>query len=268
MTKQKHRANAYICICMAVVTITSDWNKRDYYAAALEGKLLGVARVFEITHHINPFDVRMGVFVLKQAYRNFPVGSIHILAVQAMATDQMPMSVALYEGHYFITVNDGRFSLLFDNRPDWVRAIVHRDGTFSELETYVKAVKALVEGVLEERTLSAEMKTEARPAPVAENDYIMGQVVYIDSYGNAVTNITRSLFEKIGGGRVFSIFLQGPYTRISTLSEQYAGVRPGQLLALFNSTDFLELAVFMGNLAVLENIAVYDEVQIQFYNYG
>ncbi|NLA15723.1 MAG: SAM-dependent chlorinase/fluorinase [Bacteroidales bacterium] len=252
---------------MAVVTITSDWNKRDYYAAALEGSLLNLAPLYEITHQVAPFDVQMGVFVLRQTYKYFPPGSIHILAVQAGATDQMPMSVALYDGHYFITVNDGRFSLLFDNRPEWIRAIVHKEGTFSELDLYVKAIRALVEGGLDERTLPAEMKTEVRPAPVAEKDFILGQVIYIDSYGNAITNITRTLFQKAGTGRNFRIFLQGPYTRIEKISNHYSEVRPGQLIALFNSIDCLEIAVYMGNLSVLENIAVYDEIQIQFYNH-
>lgn len=242
---------------MAIVTVTSDWSKRDYYAAALEGSLLGVASLYEISHHIQPFDVRMGVYVLKQAYSKFPAGSIHILAIQAQATDQMPMSIALYRKHYFITVNDGRFSLLFDENPEWIRALVHREDTFSELETYVKGVKAIVEGVLDDRTLPTEMKTETRQDPVAEKDYLLGQVVYIDSYGNAITNISKTLFEKIGKGRRFNIFLQGPYTRIEKISTHYTKVRPGHLVALFNAADCLELAICMGNLAALENLAVY-----------
>jgi len=253
---------------MPVVTITSDWNKRDYYAGALEGGLLGIAPVCEITHQINPFDVRMGVFVLRQTYSRYPSGSIHILAVQAQATDQLPMSVIFYEGHYFVTVNDGRLSLLFDHEPEWIRTVYTTPGTFSEIDAYLKVIKAIIEGKLEDKTLPAEMKTEVRPSAVAEKDYIMGQVIYIDSYGNAITNVSRSLFEKVGEGRSFRIFLQGPYTKIEKLSENYGGVRPGELLALFNSAGLLELAVFMGNLSSLENIGLYDEIQIQFANYG
>lgn len=253
---------------MAIVTITSDWSKQDYYAAALEGSLLGTASVYEISHNIQPFDVRMGMYVLKQTYKKFPAGSIHILAIQAQATDQMPMSVALYKGHYFITVNDGRLSLLFDGHPDWIRAVVHKEGTFSELEMYVKGVKAIVDGRLEDRTLPTEMRTETEQVPVAENDYILGQVVYIDSYGNAITNITKTLFEKIGKGRDFAVFLQGPYTRIEKISTHYTAVRPGQLVAVFNSAENLELAICMGNLALLESLNVYDQIHIQFYNHG
>ncbi|MFA5661941.1 MAG: SAM-dependent chlorinase/fluorinase, partial [Bacteroidales bacterium] len=249
---------------MPVVTVTSDWNKRDFYAGSLEGGLLGLASLYDITHQINPFDVRMGVFVLRQAYSRYPSGSIHILAVQAHATDQLPMSVASYDGHYFITVNDGRFSLLFDREPDWVRAVYTAPGPFSELDAYIKAVKAIVENRLEDLTLPAVMKTEVRPSAVAQKDYIIGQVIYIDSYGNAVTNISGTLFEKVGAGRKFCIYLQGPYTKIEKISEGYSGVRPGELLALFNSAGLLELAVFLGNLSSLENIGLYDEIQIQF----
>ncbi|HNY24462.1 MAG TPA: SAM-dependent chlorinase/fluorinase, partial [Bacteroidales bacterium] len=174
---------------MPVVTLTSDWKRQDYYSGILKGELLGIASLVTITNEINPFDVRMGVFVLRQVFRYYPNGTIHLLAVQAQATDQMPMAVAFYEQQYFISINDGRFSLLFDSGPEWIRAICTSVHTMAEVEAYVKGIRAVVEDKLNVMTLPAEMMTEVNPSPVSEENYIMGQVIYIDSYGNAITNV-------------------------------------------------------------------------------
>lgn len=251
-------------IHMPVVTLTSDWKRQDYYPGILKGELLGMASLVTITNEINPFDVRMGVFVLRQVFRYYPNGTIHLLAVQAQATDQMPMAVAFYEQQYFISINDGRFSLLFDSGPEWIRAICTSVHTMAEVEAYVKGIRAVVEDKLNVMTLPAEMMTEVNPSPVSEENYIMGQVIYIDSYGNAITNVTRALFEKTGRGRAFRIYIQGPYTKVERMWHQYGGVRPGELQALFNSAGLLELCIYLGNLAVLENVSLYDEIQIQF----
>lgn len=264
MISNKNRSNAYLCAM--VVTLVSDWNKSDYYTGALQGALTGLATLQVISQQINSFDVRMGMFVLRRVFPHYPAGTVHIMAVQAQSTDTLPMCLVFYDGHYFITVNDGRLSLLFDHEPQWVRAICASDSSFSELECYVKGVRAIVADKIEEWTLPARMKTEVVQCAVAEKDFIVGQVIYIDSYGNAITNITRSVFEKSGAGRPFHLYVQGPYTKITHLSTQYGGVRPGELIALFNSADLLEIAVYLGNLAVLESLSLYAEIQIQFHN--
>lgn len=249
---------------MQDVTLISDWKQEDYYLGALQGGLVGVAALHVITNRINPFDVRMGAFVLRQVFARFPQGTIHILAVMAQCTDELPMSISYYRGHYFITVNDGRLSLLFDTPPQWVRAVLTAPSTFSEVDAYLKAVHALAENKLEERTLPTQMKTEVVHGVVAEQHYLIGQVIYIDSYGNAITNISRHLFDKTGGGRPFRIFVQGPYNTVTRISDAYGGVRPGELQALFNSAQLLELSLYMGNLATVESVSLYTEIQIQF----
>lgn len=258
---------------MVAITLTSDWIQGDSYEGMLRGEICKLSQepavpplaLHTVSNHIRSFDVRMGVFVLKQVFSHFPLGSIHILAVQAQPTDRLPMVIAYFLGHYFISVNDGRFSLLFDSAPDWVRAVYATEHTFSELDCYIKAIRAIVTNRIESLTLPGEMKSEVIQGVVTESNCIIGQVVYLDSYGNGITNISRALYDKIGKGRQLTIYIQGPYTKIQCISQHYSDVRPGALVALFNSAGFLEVAVFMGNLALLENVSLYAEVQIQFY---
>ena len=99
---------------MTIVTITSDWNREDYYLAALKGALLSVRgdlMIVDITNSIPCYDVLQEVFVLKNSYEAFPKGSIHLMCVMSEPAPGSPMVIVFAGGHYFIGVNDGRFSL-------------------------------------------------------------------------------------------------------------------------------------------------------------
>lgn len=113
---------------------------------------------------------------------------------------------------------------------------------------------------------ACELKKTFAGLPGYDRQGINGQVVYIDSYGNAITNIGRELFDKAGGGRPFEIILHTPSTKITTLANYYGDAAPGELLGLFNSAGYLEFAVNKGNLAQLESIATGASVRIKFSN--
>jgi S-adenosylmethionine hydrolase len=102
--------------------------------------------------------------------------------------------------------------------------------------------------------------------PVFEASMILGKIIYIDSYKNVMTNISRSYFEKIGSGRVFKIFIGSNRNTISRLSVKYSEVEPGELVALFNSLDLLEIAIFRGKVAELLNFNTQTQVRINFYD--
>ena len=97
---------------------------------------------------------------------------------------------------------------MFDENPEWIRALVHREDTFSELETYVKGVKAIVEGV--GRSHLADRNENRDPSrSCCGKDYLLGQVVYIDSYGNAITNISKTLLKKLEKEEGSTFFCKG-----------------------------------------------------------
>ncbi|MPM95371.1 hypothetical protein SDC9_142525 [bioreactor metagenome] len=108
------------------------------------------------------------------------------------------------------------------------------------------------------------MKVESSPLVVYNDDSITGRVVYIDSFGNAVTNIDKSLFDRVHRARNYTIYIQGPYSKIRYISSGYSSHYPGQIFALFNSLGLLELGVYQGNIATLENINTATEIKIRF----
>jgi S-adenosylmethionine hydrolase len=100
--------------------------------------------------------------------------------------------------------------------------------------------------------------------PTIDESLISGSIVYIDSYRNAFTNISRDLFEQIGKGRPFDIFIQSNHNRISRLNDWYGESSQGEMLALFNSIGLLEIAINGGNAADLLNLSINSPVRVKF----
>lgn len=256
---------------MTIVTITSDWSKGDYYLGALKGKLISTSKeieLIEITNSIPSFDVLQEIFILKNCYNYFPKGTIHLLGVMSEPSPDSPMVVVYADNHYFVGVNDGRFSLLFDSLPSIAFAIECDDNysSFSALDLFVRGIESVINNSFQVNTFATNIKKEIAAKVVYNEDSVIGRVVYIDSFGNAVTNIEKGLFDKLHKGRDFTIFVQGPYTKINRISHSYSQHTQGEILALFNSLGLLEIAVNQGNIATLENLSTASEIRIKFNN--
>jgi S-adenosylmethionine hydrolase len=256
---------------MTTITVTSDWKNGDYYLGALRGALYSLSsdiRVVDITNSVPSFDVLQEIFVLRSVFFRFPPSTIHILGVMSEPSAEKPMIVVSYKGHYFIGVNDGRFSLLFDNVPAICFEILKgRDmpfSTFMALDLFAEGVDIILRNEFESRCVASEILREPKKEVVYYNDVIYGRVVYCDSFGNVITNITRALFNSLRNGRGFTIYLQGPYTRLRRIYEGYGDSAPGEIIALFNSLGLLELAVNGGNLVSAEGVEHSAEVTVRF----
>ena len=257
---------------MAIVTITSDWKKEDYYLGTLKGLLFSLPydlRVVDITNSVPSFEVLQEIFILRNSYSKFPAGTVHLLGVLSEPSAALPMVIVCAEGHYFVGINDGRFSLLFDTLPSVCFEIIPlrvlNHSTFIAPWLFAEAVDIIVSEKFEGRTKIAEVATEPQTGVVYDADTIVGRVVYSDSFGNAITNVTKRLFDTIHKGRDYTIFVQGPYLKINIISAGYNDSAPGEAIALFNSVGLLELAVNMGNITSTENLTPTSEVRIKFY---
>ncbi|MCL1973282.1 MAG: SAM-dependent chlorinase/fluorinase, partial [Bacteroidetes bacterium] len=202
-----------------LVTLTSDWNRRDYYAGSLKGAIRArcpEVEIIDITHQIRSFDIVQCAFVLRHSFVHFPTGTIHLMAVQCEPGPLVPMVIVYARDHYFVGLNDGRFSLLLDDPPVEAFALPTPVGphSFASLSLFCRAVAAVVENRVEKETKVCTLQAESYSRPVYSAAEIVGRVVYIDSYGNAITNINRALFTRVGQGRAFEIFVQGPYAKL------------------------------------------------------
>lgn len=256
---------------MAIITLTTDFGLKDHFVGAIKGTIyreLPDAKIVDISHSVSPFNIQECAYILKNSYRAFPQGSIHIVGVDSEATAENKHLAFLVDGHYFIAANNGVISLITSEYkvekaveitiPDPAR------GTFPVLHIFVQVACHLARGgTLEVVGKPFKEITELKeftPRITNDGDTIIGSVIYIDNYGNVISNIQKSLFEAYRAGRNFEINarnrkiveIHNSYSDIINFDlEKHRRKGPGDLLALFNSSDYIELAIYKSNLSTV-----------------
>lgn len=256
---------------MAVITLTTDLGLHDYYVGALKGTILSQmpeVTIVDISHSVPAFDIRHAAYVLRQAYPNFPKETVHILGVNAEISPNQTHLAIYCDGHYFIGTDNGIFSLLFEKVPDKIYDLSNiRQETelliFPLKNIFVKAACHLARGGTPE--VLGMQQTDFRKVdtvnPVFTDNTLHGTVMYIDSYGNAVVNITRKLFSDTVKGKKFTIEFSGE--EINEISQRYNETAGGNILALFNSAGHLEIAQVQDSVSKLYNLMVGSPVVVR-----
>ena len=266
---------------MPIITLTTDLGLKDHYVASVKGAILSQIpdiNIVDITHNIDAFNISQTAYVIRNCYKNFPVGSIHILGVDAeLSIDNSHLAV-FAGGHYFIGTDNGTFSLLFDElkAEKIVQLNISQNTdslTFPIKDVFVIAACHIARGgtleiIGKEIAAFKEMKSELKPVTEHDintnNDIIKGAVVYIDTYGNATTNISKDLFEQVRKGRDFVILFGREDERISKLREKYKDATKGEKLAIFSVNGMLEIAQNKGRATDLLGLKIHDYVRIEF----
>ncbi len=255
---------------MPVITLTTDWSKDDFYLGAVKGQIysnLSDAIIVDITHKVKPFNIYQAAFILKNSYKFYPKGSVHIIGVKTEAFKDQKYLAAEYDGQYFLGTDNGIFSLIF-NDDDSVKyiSINEKRSSFPVLDVFSKIACRLAQGEKYEKlgeTISEIERRVPLRATIEEN-VISGSVVYIDSFQNAITNVSENLFKRVGNGKPFKIFVQSNHYVISRINKTYQETSVGELLAIFNSLDLLEIAINGGNAAELLNLDTNSSIRIKF----
>ncbi len=258
---------------MPIITLTTDLGMRDYYAAVVKGEMLSAipeARIIDISHDIEPFDIMHGAYVLKNAYPHFPPGSIHIIGVNLNSESGMTHLAATKDGHTFIGPDNGIFGLLWDGDPPLeiyeLRPTPEESlSTLPIKDLYVRSAKHICEGGkladIGKKTASLRQATIGRS--MSSINYIRASIIYFDRFENAIVNIRREEFERIGKNRPFVIYFKR-YDDIETISTNYFDVPESEKLCLFNAGGYLEIAINKGNAKGLLNLNIGDIVQVDF----
>ena len=257
---------------MNIITLTSDWGLSSHYVGAVKGVILSYcpeAKIIDISHDIPVFDIHKVSFVLKNSYKYFPKGTIHIIGVNTEASDKTPHMVIEYDGHYFIGSDNGIFSLIFDRKPDKIIELdVIQDSdyfTFAGRDIFAKVACHLAQGKKIEELGHAknEINELIHPKPTTDKGLIRGTVIFIDTYENVITNITENIFKEIGKGRPFTISFRS-YDDINIIHKAYNDVGEGEKLAFFDSSGLLEIAINKGNASNLLGLKINDTIRIEF----
>lgn len=258
---------------MAIITLTSDWGHSDYYSAAVKGVILSQlpnATIVDITHEIAAFNTIDAGFVVKHCFRNFPAGTIHIIAVDTIESADVPHVVVKAEGQYFISADNGVFRQILDDFEEAVEINVMQDSdsfNFPARDRFAKVAVMIAKGVpLSEIGPKRETLRGAEFCAVVRDDSIEGIVIHIDSYGNLITNITKADFYQARRGRDFTIFVKGRLYTINKISDSYLDVtETADLVAIFGSHDNLEIAMREAPIASLCGIEFRSPIRVVFH---
>ena len=254
-----------------IITFTTDFGTRDYYAATLKGAMLCEAEnliFIDITHHIKPYDIVAAAYALRHAYRSFPQGTVHVIAVDNHYQQQTEYVIAQHEGHYFVAPDNGVLTLIFDGLPSdaaYRLPFPSAPSAFPLKDVFAKAIGYLFknQALTDIGAPAHDLMQRITLQPVVTNTFIRCSVIHIDNYENVVINLSKKSFEQAVQERSFELYFKRNYP-ITKLSETYHDVAIGETLCLFNAAGLLEIAVNMGRAASLLSLNLDDTIQIIF----
>jgi S-adenosylmethionine hydrolase len=255
---------------MAIVTLLTDSGESDHYVAAIKAKILGInpgLTVVDISHKIIPCDIAHGAFVLKSVFRDFPIGTVHLVGVDTTGNkDDQFMAVQLEE-HYFICTDNGFLGLISDKSHQQavaLNSINPIQTTFPEKEILAPAAARIASGVAItslgkpllqfKRMLNRQLKATRR--------IISGHVIRVDNFGNLITNIAKQDFDILSSGRNYTIQFGGE--KFKRIHANYNQAEQGDCFLIFNDLNLLEIGIYKGNASELLGLQYDSAVSITF----
>ncbi len=256
---------------MAIVTLTSDLGKNNHIISLIKGSLLHLDPppvIIDISHEINSFDIIQAAFITAQSWRAFPAGTIHVVAVNDLPEAHLDWIITEREGQFFIMQNNGLVSLIFSDEEVPIYSIPVSTASFFVLPPLLRKIIFQISGQnslanLSEFKLINEAVKRYKFQPIAVENSIRGSILYIDSFENAITNISRELFDAISLQRPFKLKMRS-HLPITVLSKNYFDVPIGEILCLFNSANLLEIAINMGKASTLFGLNPGEIIQLEF----
>ena len=254
---------------LPLVTLTTDFGRRDPYVAAMKGVIYRgcpVAQVADLTHEIAPQDVREAARFVAEAMPYFRAGTVHVIVVDpGVGTARNPVAVVAAH-QIFICPDNGVLSLYLRDHPMEAAYIINDpafmcsevSATFHGRDIFAPTAARIAAGVdvsgvgpRIEELVSLDWRVSK-----CDGDGVCGEVVRVDNFGNVITNIHR---RDLPAGE---LTVEAGGLRLIGVHETYGRVAPGELLALIGSTSYLEIAVNQGNAAVRLGLHAGDEVRI------
>jgi S-adenosyl-L-methionine hydrolase (adenosine-forming) len=242
-----------------ILTLTTDFGLSDHYAGVMKGVILGIcprARIVDIGHHVNAFDIAEGSYLIAQAYRYFPPKTVHVVVVDpGVGTARRPILMEA-AGQYFVAPDNGVLSMIYNREPHKIRLISAGryfrkpvSDTFHGRDIFAPVAAHVAAGVQPPR-IGKLIDNYLRPPSQAPRRTgkrtWTGSILHIDRFGNVVTSFHMDDFGNLEL-RNFEMVL-GPH-RISVMAHNYNECGPGELFLIAGSSGYIEVSVGQGSAA-------------------
>jgi len=235
-----------------IVTLTTDFGTRDAYVGAMKGVICSIfpgVRLVDITHEIRPQKVLEAALLLEAAYPWFPAGTVHLVVVDpGVGSRRRPMAVAA-DGQIFVGPDNGVLSAALGGRAVQAHEIVEsayelptRSDTFHGRDVFAPAAGHLAAGLTVDflgPVINDPVLLEL-PKPVIEGNQVVGEILRIDRFGNALSSVPRVVLQDVGAGPYEVLVADKSYGR---LRRRYDEVDEGEPIALTGGNGRLQIAV-------------------------
>ncbi|UCE04584.1 MAG: SAM-dependent chlorinase/fluorinase [bacterium] len=237
-----------------IITLLTDFGTTDGFVGTMKGIILSInpeAKIVDISHEIAAHDIEAGAFLLNNCYRYFPKGTIHVAIVDPGVGSERKILAVESDNYFFITPDNQILKYIFHsnetltvvevlNKRFFLDSVSH---TFHGRDIFAPVAAHLSKGVAINQFGHEITNYDAGEIdePIITESGIIGKIIYIDKFGNLITNITEDLISK-----QISLIKIGT-TTINRLSDSYAEVYTGHPLAIIGSSGYMEIAVRNGN---------------------
>ncbi len=251
---------------MSIITLTTDYGLKDHFVGALKGKILSEypeATIIDISHDIDPFNTVEASYIIGSSYASFPKGTVHLIGVDLEFNKENQHIVMQWNDHYFIAADNGILSMLSQKIvPQKIVAINIHDrlpNDATDLDVFVKVACHIAKGgllnIIGKELKNIKQVVDLQAIIANDGNSLKGYVIYIDHFGNVVTNISKKQFLEVSKGRPYEIVMRTK--NIKTILPNYSAIASsdkyeiknyeGEKLAIFNEAGFLEIAIFRSN---------------------
>jgi len=243
-----------------IITLTTDFGNRDSYVGQLKAAILSVDRnatIVDICHEIGSFDIHHGAFVLGTASRHFPKGTIHVGVVDpGVGSARRPLLFETARA-FFVGPDNGLMTLALQGES--IKGVTHLENpryfaprissTFHGRDIFAPVAAHLARGVKPHAMGSKVKQWKVLPGfvPRLEPKRLIGHVIFIDKFGNALTNVSLGLWSTALAARFRSLSV-GP-VKINRIVKTYSQAAQGEPVAVFSSDDWLEIAAYQDHAA-------------------
>jgi len=266
-----------------LITLTTDFGLKDSYVGVLKGLLYSAipsVNIVDLSHQITPFNIQEAFYILQSAYSFFPEKTIHLILVDSEVSQDKKPIIVLLDNHCFVSSDNGILSLLIYEKKPKIITEAYFDPNEETTQLFVRIISEIVKGkpVLElgKPVDCLQQQKPLKPITSSDNQKIIGNVIYVDRFGNAISNISKKLFEEIGAGRRFEILFRN--YRATKIYKKYIDYQTeknwdlGKHLLIFNSSDLLEIALYRGSrtgggtAATLLGLEYQSSIIVQFFD--
>jgi hypothetical protein len=257
-----------------IVTLTTDFGLKDPYVAEMKVVILGIspdATIIDVSHEIEKFNIRMGVYVLASVSPYFPKGTIHVAIVDpGVGTTRRPIIIQTKHG-YYVGPDNGLLTLAATKQGiEHIYRISNKrfmlpkiSSTFHGRDIFAPAAAHLANGTLPEE-FGPEISKIVTPEfakIIRRNNTLVGEVIHIDDFGNIITNFGEKELELMNAKALVNVKLEGVKQKLK-LCKSYADIKPKKPLAIIGSHNFLEISINQGDAAKHFKIKSGDKVTL------